>query len=66
MNNFIVANGDNKSDGTRFLWNGFVLRHVRTEAEFNVLHLLGMVHANASLAAPVWFTKAVLDTYPIV
>jgi hypothetical protein len=31
-----------------------------------VLHLLGMVHANASLAAPVWFTKAVLDTYPIV
>jgi hypothetical protein len=65
MNNFIVGNADAKSDPARFLWNGFVLRHVRNEAEYNLLIVLGVIKAG-TLAAPVWISKSQLDTYPIV
>lgn len=64
MMDYIVGNGDAQSDPARYLWNGYVLRHIRDEAEYNVTVLL--FKPTGTLVAPIWLSKAQLDTYPLV
>jgi hypothetical protein len=62
--NYIVGNGDAKSDPARYMWNGYVLRHIRDEAEYGLLVFL--FAPSGTLVAPVWLSKTQLDSYPLV